>query len=48
VRSPVRSPPASALRRSTFEIWNEPDGSWTFLGTVQQYGALLAAAVSRI
>ena len=32
----------------SFEIWNEPDGSWTFLGSPQQYGALLAAAVQSI
>jgi hypothetical protein len=29
----------------SFEIWNEPDGSWTYAGTAQQYGAMLAAAV---
>ena len=29
----------------SFEIWNEPDGSWTYAGTPAQYGAMLAAAV---
>jgi len=28
----------------TFEIINEPDGAWAFLGTAQQYAAILAAA----
>lgn len=32
----------------SYEIWNEPDGAWTFQGTPEQYGALLAAAVSAI
>jgi hypothetical protein len=32
----------------SFEIWNEADGSWTFLGSPAQYGALLAAAVRAI
>jgi hypothetical protein len=32
----------------SFEIWNEPDGAWTFQGTPAQYGALLAAAVLSI
>ena len=32
----------------TFEIWNEPDGSWTYLGTPQQYGQMLAASASAI
>ena len=31
-----------------FEIWNEPDGSWTSFGTPRQYGALLGAAVPAI
>jgi hypothetical protein len=32
----------------SYEIWNEPDGRWSFSGTARQYGALLGAAVSAI
>lgn len=41
---------AAHLRGSpvSFEIWNEPDGAWTFVGAAQQYGAMLAAAVRAI
>lgn len=31
-----------------FEILNEPDGAWTFLGTPQQYAGMLAAAYDAI
>ncbi len=31
-----------------FEIINEPDGSWSFLGTPQQYAAILSAAYDAI
>ncbi len=32
----------------SYEVWNEPDGRWTFVGSAAQYGALLGAAVSAI
>jgi hypothetical protein len=35
-------------RIHAFEIWNEPDARWSWLGTPVQYGALLSAAYSAI
>ena len=52
---PVRwAQQAAAVARHTrgviddFEIVNEPDGSWAFLGSAQQYGAMLGAASDAI
>lgn len=41
---------AAQLRQSavSFEIWNEPDGSWTFSGSPEQYGAMLGAVLLAI
>jgi hypothetical protein len=33
---------------ATFEVWNEPDGAWTFVGTAAQYGVMLGDAARAI